>query len=107
MQVQLHKKTKSLLRAWLELQNISVYRFAKLLKITYPAASNILNKLSVPKLDTAIKIEELTKGAVPCMSWKADLAPKDKVKNTKTNKPYNSKSHDAKKHTNTISKGSR
>lgn len=107
MQVEYSKKARKALKIWLEEENISVYRFAKLMKLTYPAGNNLINKTAIPKLQTAIKIEELTQGEVPCMLWKVESAPKKKMKDKNTNHTNKSKSHDTEKHSKTSSKGKR
>ncbi len=84
-----------LLHDWLRSRKITTYKFARLMGISDNCIWSITNGVRRPNLITAINIELLTAGLVPCRAWitEDELAippqPKKKSKDqacTKTDK---------------------
>lgn len=113
MQVRFDKnyevKARIALKIWLEANNISVRMLSKKLEVNQSGVWRWYNGETFPHLLIALKLEEFTQGAVPCSLWKPTPieSTKKKVKSAHGDKPYSSKSQETKKHTSTISKGSR
>lgn len=60
---------KKLLKQWLEGKKITTYKFARLMDISDNCIWCITNGHRRPNLITAIRMEQLTNGSVPCKSW--------------------------------------
>ena len=85
MQIKKTAAVKHLLR-WLKKNKISLYALAKMTHTHYTTIWKLAQGNHPPSLETAIKIEEITEGFVPCYSWLIyeDSPPSIKPKN-KTN----------------------
>lgn len=64
----IHKK-KNLLAKYLEEEGIMKSVFARKIGVSVPTLLMILKSTRTPRLETAYKIEEVTHGCVPVVSW--------------------------------------
>lgn len=98
-------KGQTLLTAWLKRKNISIYQLAKLTTLSYPAVFKYIKSQRIPNLEAAIKIEKVTDGYVPCMSWEMISVPKKKAVKKDTNHSNAEESQEKPKHNKTKPKG--
>ncbi len=100
-------RAKKALRDWLKTEKVTIYRLAKLLNMTYPICHQWVKKANIPNLSTAIKIEELTNGMVPCMLWKEESPAEKKVVKKNANASNKTNTHETSKQSKTSPKGKR
>jgi len=103
-------KARIALKIWLEANNISISMLAIKLNANLSGVWRWINGKYVPCLMTAIKLEELTNGAVACKLWKPtpiQKLAKKKVVKKDAQSPNKSKSHETDKHSKTTPKGKR
>jgi transcriptional regulator with XRE-family HTH domain len=60
-----------LLQEWMKEHKLSKASFAKKAKIEYRTIWRYFQRNHLPSLESAIKIEKITKGFVPCVSWES------------------------------------
>jgi predicted XRE-type DNA-binding protein len=65
------------LKEWLAQQAMTQEAFAKLLGSDQPHVSDLVRGKIRPRLDSIVKIEEVTKGAVKAQDW---LEPKKRLR---------------------------
>ena len=58
------------LKSYMQKQNMSNAQMAALVGLSYRCVYNWIRGASKPRVDTAIRLEKLTNGAVSVYSWK-------------------------------------
>jgi hypothetical protein len=69
-----------LLEEWMKKRKINKTEFARMMQTSYKMIWNYFQKKYKPSLDFAIRIQDITKGKVPCTSWRS-LSKKVSSKN--------------------------
>lgn len=83
---------------WLCQNKISLYALAKMAKTHYTTIWKLANGDHPPSLETALKIEEITDGSVPCRSWITAIQTQTLEKSQKKSKAISSTKNKKKGH---------